>query len=257
MKSNLPFHFAIAFFLWLPSLSAQVLTEIKDSSSVAIGENRLSKFYLLAGQNLRFELGYQQMLAFFDSQDLDNINAFNISHMLGGGLHLGDRFTLELTGELNVESDEKLLSDSRSLSATTSYFSLHALLGYQLWQGKRKSISFQTGCSLLAGRVSFREDRPGNFDFENIDADDRPMVRSWPNLSHTQGALHFVLQYKYLAYDRWRGVGDYVSINMGFVSGLWSKSWSVDSGTGFNLPTDRGQYLYLGCTYNFHFRSWN
>lgn len=233
----------------LPSLHAQVLTEIQDTDT----EVRKSPYYIIAGYNIRADFGYQQMREFYEGQGFDDISILQDHGLIGGGLLFGKGFSVELLGELGGDSDEIRSGDSE-LSLTRGNLGLHALLGYRVWETERKSLTLQAGLSGLGSAIRIIEQRPGTFDFNDVNAGDVPMVRSWPTFTHWQGGLHFALQYK-LSYPRSVWGSSDVDLRLGYVMAQRSKEWSVDPGQAVNIPTDRAQYLYFGATYHFFFRT--
>ena len=249
MKNNLLLLSLFATLIWLPNAHAQVLTEIQDTNT----ELRKSPYYVILGYSIRADFGYQQMRDFYEGQGFDDISVLENHGVIGGGLLFGDGFSVELLAELGADSDETR-SGLSELSLNKANLGLHTLLGYNVWKAERKRLFLQAGLSGLGSIVSINEQRSGTFDFNDVNAANAPMVRSWPTFTHWQGGLHFALQYK-LSYPRSALGSSDLDIRLGYVTAQRSKEWSLDPGQGLNIPTDRAQYLYFSATYHFFFRT--
>ena len=224
--------------LWLPTLQAQLLTEIRDTTS----ELNRSRVYLMTGSAFRFDLGYSQMKQFYESQGFDTPLPLFISLGIGGVL--SERVSLELFMEAGFDSDVREFRDGSRSSLEEGSLGMHALLGYRLLQHRKNSLLIQAGVSGLFRIVRISQQLPETFDFNNVYSADAPSVRNWPSFNHGQGALHVALQYKLKAPGpRW-WTND-VDLKIGFVSGLNARSWSVNPGNGLNIPVDNAQYVYF------------
>ena len=253
MKMNLLL-LLLTSILCFPTAQAQLLTEIQEPDEVEIER---SKFYIPVGYYIRQDLGYDQMRDFYQGLGFDDIESLQLNPALGFGYLLGDRFSAELLGEFGFQSDQRDLSDGTELSMSYATLGLHGLIGYSILQGNPErqfqNLVLQTGLSGIITGFRINEQAPGNFDFENPYASGRPIVNSWPTVSHTQAALHLALQFKFRTPRALIGGSD-LDLTLGYVSGLQDKSWSVDPAQGLNTPVDRAQYLYMRATYHIFFR---
>lgn len=244
MRINLLF-LLLASLLFLPTSHAQVLTEVRDNPLPTTEEIRRSRLYAIGGSSFRLDLGYQEMNDFIEDQGFDFLRP-TIAGIFGVGINLSDQFSVELLAEATQDS-ETVTSGGTKFTSQVADIGVHALLGYQAWQKRHKSLYVQAGGSGLLRAVGFTERRPANFDFNNVNSADRPTVTSWPVFNHTQGALHFGLQLK-INYPRPRGIYTDLDLRLGFVTGLGESDWAVERGQVFNAPTDNAQYIYFSST---------
>ena len=247
MKRNLLLVLLIGI-IWLPTTHAQLLTEIRDTTT---SELQKSRFYLITGTSFRVSQGYSQMKKFYERQGFET--PLPLFLHLGGGGNIGERFSVEFLMEAGYDSDDRDFQNGTRSSLEEGSLGLHALLGYRFWQKRHTSLVLQGGVSGLFRSVSITEQRPETFDFNNVNTSDAPVVRNWPYFTHRQGALHLALQLK-LSYPRPRWWSTDIDLKIGFVSGLNSKSWSVNPGQGLNVPIDNAQYFYLSSAFHFFSR---
>lgn len=236
----------------LPTAHTQLLTPIPDTTNYAQANERDKAHYIAIGFTARAASGYRQMRDFYNRQGFDDLYLEEVV-TLGAGFRFGDRYHLEVSLDrsfTNDIEDVQIASNGHILSLRESKVAINFLLGYRVWQKRHQSLILHAGLSWLQNRGEILERRPQEFDFDTANINVPQGVRSWPAFIHQQGALHLAVQLK-LSYPRPRWWSTDTELKFGFISGLNSKSWSVDPGQAQNLPSDRAQYFYISGLYHF------
>jgi hypothetical protein len=253
MKTKLLLFF-FAAILCQHSAQGQLLTEIQDSTE-DVRENYDPDFFVALGHTGRVVLGYKQMRNYFEDQGFDLLNLQEF-FTFGAGFRFANDFYLSLGIDQSFRDNDPRdleLRNGNVLVLEERKNALHLLLGYRFWQKRYTNLVFNLGFSWQQNRATITERPDVDFDFNAINPPNPEGVRSWPVFFHRQGALHCAIQVKF-NYPRRRWWSTDGEINLGFVSGLNSKPWTVEPGQAVNTPTDRVQYIYISGLYHFFSR---
>lgn len=255
MKTNLLL-LLLASLMYFPNTHAQLLTPIPDSTNYAESEVSDLDYYVAAGFTARYITGYQEMYNFYEKQGFDLFRAQEF-YYLDVGLSYKKRFYFDLNFDASVSNNNSPndlnIGNNKTLSLLERQQAIHLLLGYRFWQKGHQSLIVHGGVSWLQNRGEIIERRAQDFDFETANINVAEGVRSWPEFIHRQGAIHIALQLR-LKYPKPRWWSRDVDLKIGFVSGLKTKSWSIEPGQTLNAPNDNAHYVYMSSAYYFFSR---
>jgi len=238
-----------AIIICLPTTQAQLLTEVADTTR----ESDDLDFYVFGGTSIRWTPGYKEMRTFYEGQGFDYLNLFRLVK-IGVGGDLGKRWIVDMVFDFSLDIDDPEdvnLGNEAILSLNENKTALHVLMGYRFWEKRYTSLYFQTGFTWQQNKVEMVERLQGEFDFTTANRFVPRGARSIPVFYHHQGAFHAAVKWK-LSYPRSRYLGTDQDLQIGFVSALNAKPWSVSPGQSINTPMDRLQYIYMSGTVYFY-----